>query len=1019
MRKQNYRLLLVLLMSIFWMQAQEKTITGTVTDQNNVPLPGVNVVVKETIRGTQTDFDGNYTILASEGEVLVFSYLGQTTAERTVGASNTISLQMQEDAAQLEEVIVVGYGTQSKRTLTDNVVKLTSEDIKEVQNPNFQNALVGKAAGVQITQTNGKVEGGINIRVRGAASISGDSQPLYVVDGIPLSDPLSDNAVFTPGLANPTGNGAPTNPLLTLSANEIESIDILKDASSAAIYGARGANGVVIITTKKGKQGKATFSLNLAQGFSRPTNRREYLNAAEYIELFTEAARNSAAFDTPDEGQTFIENRFDRYAGDTDWRTGQVDTDWQDESFQDGYQTDADFSVSGADAKTSYFFSGAYTNSTGIVRGNELEKAAARINLSHQLTDKFKAGMNLSYSRSEIDRISNDNAFSTPLQAIAQTPLAVPRLPDGTPNNSTQYGNFLFDLDNAFFKTIIRRLTGKAFGEYKFTDYLKINSDFAYDFFSQTEEDYDGLNALFQSTSGQSQATDIYAENYIFSNYLTFDKTFSDKHNVNVVVGTEYNNINRRIGSVTSILFPSDAIPVVSRGAEVTAGTGIRRRSTFLSYFARATYAFDNKYLFKASVRRDGSSRFGKNVRFGTFPSVSAGWILSEEDFLKESKTLSFLKLRASWGQLGNAEIGDYPSRYLFSSFSYNKQGGLAPLQPGNDELTWEKSSQVDIGLEFGLFDGVVSGEIDYYNKETDNLLFALPLPRSGGAATVNTNAGTLVNKGVEVVLNTRNISTENFTWNTSFNISRNDNEITALGNNNADVITGRNILRVGENLNSFYMIEYAGVDSANGDALYFLNTENPDGTLNKATTNNPNEAQRVVVGNPYPEWLGGLTNTINFKNVDFTFTFQGQWGASIFNDAGRFESANGDFYDNQTRDQLNRWQNPGDITDVPQARLFEGNGTARSTRYLDSADFIRLRNISLGYTIPGKALESTGLSKVRIYVSGLNLLTFTSFDAGWDPESTVDFNGPAQPGIAFYSAPPAKTVTLGLNINF
>lgn len=1011
-------LFMLFLTGMTWAYSQQKTVTGNVTDEGGVPLPGVNILVKGTTTGIQTDFDGNYAIQVSSGQVLVFSYIGQKTTERRVENASIIKVTMREDASQLEEVIVIGYGTQSKRNLTDNVAKLTSDDIKEVQNPNFQNALVGKAAGVQITQTNGKVEGGINIRVRGAASISGDSQPLYVVDGIPLLNPLSDNDVFVPGAVNDTGNGAPTNPLLTLSANEIESIDILKDASSAAIYGARGANGVVIITTKRGKQGKASFSLNLAQGFSQPTNKREYLNAAEYIELFTEAGRNSPFF-SPDGGQTFVEARFDRYAGDTDWRTGEVDTDWQDESFQNGYQTDADFSISGADAKTSYFFSGAYNNSTGIVRGNELEKSSARINLSHQLTDKFKAGMNLSFSRAEIDRISNDNAFSTPLQAIAQSPLALTRLPDGTPNSSTQYGNFLFDLDNSFFKTVIRRLTGKAYGEYKFTDYLKINSDFAYDFFSQTEDDYDGLNALFQSTSGQSTATDIYSENYIFSNYLTFDKNFNDVHNVNFVLGTEFNKINRRIGSVTSILFPSDAIPTVSSGAEIIAGTGIQRRSTFLSYFARATYSFDNKYLFKASVRRDGSSRFGKNVRFGTFPAFSAGWVLSEENFLNDSNTLSFLKLRASWGQLGNAEIGDYPSRYLFSSFSYNKQGGLAPLQPGNDELTWEKSTQTDIGLEFGFFDGTISGEIDYYNKETDNLLFALPLPLSGGSATVNTNAGTLVNQGVEFVLNTRNVSTENLTWTTNFNIAKNENEITALANDNADVVTGRNILRVGENLNSFYMIEYAGVDAANGDALYFLNTENPDGTLNKETTNNPNEAQRIVAGNPYPEWTAGLTNSINYKNLDFTFTFQGQWGASIFNEAGRFESANGDFFDNQTRDQLNRWQQPGDITNVPQARLFAGNGTARSTRYLDNADFIRLRNISLGYTIPENALKGTGLSKVRVYVSGLNLLTFTNFEGGWDPESTIDVNGPAQPGIAFYSAPPAKTVTIGLNINF
>ena len=436
---------------------QEKSISGMVNDQDGLPLPGVNVLVKGTTNGTQTDFDGNYIIQASEGQTLVFSYLGQRTVERIIGASNTIDVQMEEDASLLEEVIVVGYGTQSKRTLTDNIAKLTSDDISEVPNPNLQNALVAKAAGVQVTQTNGKVEGGINIRVRGAASISGGTQPLYVLDGIPLVDPIGGN--------NDVGNGAPTNPLLTLSANEIESIDILKDASSAAIYGARGANGVVLITTKRGKQGKASFSLNLSQGFSEPTNKREWLNAAEYIELFTEAAINS--FGEAD-GRAEAEATFDFLAGDTDWRTGQVDTNWSDLAFQNGYQTDADFSMSGADEKTSYFFSGAYNNTTGIIRSNELERASARSNVSHKFNDRFTAGMNLGLSRTEIDRIANDNDFATPLQAIAQSPLSPAYLADGTPNPNTLYGNFLLDDENAFFKTIVRRITGKVFGEYQF-----------------------------------------------------------------------------------------------------------------------------------------------------------------------------------------------------------------------------------------------------------------------------------------------------------------------------------------------------------------------------------------------------------------------------------------------------------------------------------------------------------------------------------------------------------------------
>ncbi len=1015
MRKKMNWLLLLCLVGLTWTQAQEKTITGAITDQNAVPLPGVNILVKESTRGTQSDFDGNYTINANQGDILVFSYLGQRTVERTVTEANIINVQMEEDASQLEEVVVVGYGTTSKRTLTGNVAKLTSSDIAEVPNPNLQNSLVAKAAGVQVTQTNGKVEGGINIRVRGAASVSGGTQPLYVLDGIPLVDPVGNNV--------DVGNGAATNPLLTLTTNEIESIDILKDASSAAIYGARGANGVVVITTKRGKQGKAKFSFNMAQGFSQPTNRREWLNAEEYVELFTEAAINGLG---EVDGRAEAESTFDFLAGDTDWRTGEVDTDWQDFVFQDGFQTDVDFSVSGADEKTSYFFSGAYNNTTGIIRSNELERANARTNITHQFSNKFKIGINLGFSRTEIDRIANDNQFATPLQAIAQSPLSPALLPDGTPNPSTLYGNFLFDDQNANFKTIIRRITGKVSGEYKLTPSLKVNSDFAYDLYDQTEDNYRGQNALFQSTNGQAFASDLGSESLVYSNYLTFDKLFGEKHNLNIVAGSELTKNSRRITTVTSQQFPGDDLPTVSGGAEVTAGTGVQIKNAFFSYFARATYSFDNKYLFNASVRRDGSSRFGENVRFGVFPAFSAGWILSEENFLQDSKTLSFLKLRASWGELGNAEIGDFASRFLFTAVSYNQRPGLAPFQPGNPDLTWETTRQTDLGLEFGFFDGKITGEFDYYVKDTEDLLFQVPLALSSGApflgaagnAIVNRNIGTLRGSGIEIVLNTQNIATEKFTWSTSLNISQNDNELKSLPNGNADIVSGQNINRVGESVASFFLREYAGVDPDNGDALYYLNTQNSDGTLNRNTTTDPNEAQRVIAGNPFPQWYGGLTNTILFNNIDFSFTLQGEWGASIFNNGGRFQSVNGDFYDNQSRDQLNRWQQPGDITDVPQARLFGSNGSAQSTRFLADSDFIRLRNLTLGYSIPNEAVEKMGFSKLRVYFTGINLLTFTDYPFE-DPESRSDVNGTNNPGQTFYSAPPAKTFTIGINVNF
>jgi TonB-linked SusC/RagA family outer membrane protein len=971
----------------------QKTVTGTVTSKSDgEPLPGVSVTIKGTTTGTETDFDGNYSIKIEEGKVLVYSYLGFKTVEKTVGSDSTIDVVLEETNSVLDEIVVVGFGSQSKRKLTDNVAKINSDDIANVPNPSVINNIAGKAAGVQVSQGNGKVEAGLNVRVRGQASLgpANRTQPLYVLDGIPLIN------------ANESNNGAPTNPLLTLSPNEIESIDILKDASSAAIYGARGANGVVIITTKKGKEGKAKFSVNLSNGFSEAANTRDWLNADQYIELFTEAANNVGY------PIAFLEGDFDFIAAGTDWRNREFNTDWQSLALRDGFTRDADFSVSGGNSTTTYFFSGAYNDTKGIIRGNDLERISARMNIQHKFSDKFTAGMNLNYSRVDIDRIANDNAFVTPLQAIAQPAISPAFLPNGDPNPNTLYPNFLLQDKHAFYETIIRRVTGRVFANYQIIPGLTFNTDFGYDLYGQTEDNFTGRLAPFQSTNGEAFASNVNTESFNFSNYLSYDVNLPEEHDLNVVVGTEFNKSRRRYTSVTGTQFPTDDFTTIDSAAEIIEGEGQVSEFSFVSYFARATYSYKNKYLFKASVRRDGSSRFGRNTQFGTFSAFSGGWILSEEDFLSDSETISFLKLRASYGEVGNAEIGNYAALGLFGGVSYNQRPGIAPVQPENSQLSWESSEQTDIGLEFGLFDNKITGELAYYVKNTDGLLFNRPVEPSSGAAGINQNIGELRSQGIEFSFQTKNIRTEDFEWTTNFNIGQNDNEVRRLPAGN-DIITGRNILREGEVARAFYLIEYAGVDPSNGDALYNLN----DGS--GGTTTNPNLANRIIAGNPFPEWIGGLTNTIRYKDFDFSFTLQGEFGASIYNAGGRFQSANADFYDNQSTDQLRRWQNPGDITDVPQARLFGGNGTAHSTRYLQDGDFIRLRNITLGYSLPQEVLDDIGFSSLRVYVSGFNLLTFTDFD-GYDPESRADTGGIGQ---VFYSAPAARTVSLGLNVTF
>jgi TonB-dependent starch-binding outer membrane protein SusC len=976
------------------------SMSGTVIDKNGKPVIGAAVQEKDNItNGTVTDLDGRFTLMMTDkAQAVLVSYVGFDSREIPVTKGLTdISITLEEEASLLNEVLVIGYGSSSKRTMTGNVAQLNSDDISNIAVSNFQSTMSGKAAGVRINQINGKVDGAIHMQIRGASSISAGTEPLYVLDGMPLIN------------IDESSNSAPLNPLLTLSPSEIESIDILKDASAAAIYGARGANGVVLITTKKGRAGKSVVSLNTSTGWSSPTHLQQFLNTTQYKELFTEAAINSFGVE---DGTAEIESDFDFLSNGTDWRNNAVNTDWNKIAFRDGAQSDLDLSVSGGDQKTQYYIGGAYNKTKGIVVGNDLDRLNARLNIRNQINTKISVGMNIGLSGAKIERVDNDNSFVTPGEAIAQSPLSPAYNDDGTPNANTLYPNFLLEDLYANYTTKMRRVTGKLYAEYAFIKNFKFNSDFGYDHSDQVEDQYRGVLTPFMSTNGYAYHSNSTSEDYIWSNYLTWDKDLSQHSLLNVVVGQEFNNSDRVYSSVTGTQFPSDDYQTISSAAEITAGTGANSKYTFLSYFARASLILNDKYFLKASLRRDGSSRFGSNERYGFFPAFSAGWIITES-FLKDNNTLSFLKIRASYGQLGNSEIGNYASKTLYNGVSYNKISGIQLDQPGNNNLTWEKSNQVDLGLEFGLFHDVLSGEFDVYAKKTDGLLFNVPLPGSSGQSQFYKNIGTLESNGIELILNSRNISTKSTTWTTSINLATNNSNIKSLPNNNADIINGENINRVGEALASFYLVEFAGADPANGDALYYTNGKG------SPTTNDYAAANRVIAGNSQPTMIGGLTNVVNFKGLELSFTFVGEWGASIFNGGGVYQSNSADYFDNQTIDQLDRWQNPGDITNVPQARLYGANGSASSTRYLQKADFIRLRNVMLSYDLPKSWTQKVNISNARLFIAGVNLLTFTQY-TGYDPEVRADVSGYGfDHGWFFYSAPQAKTTSVGLNINF
>jgi TonB-linked SusC/RagA family outer membrane protein len=959
----------------------QQSISGTITDDAGVPLVGATILVQGTSTAVTTDFDGNFSINASMGDMLEASYVGYSNQLISVDSS-TVNFVMSAD--QLTEVIVTGYSSQSKRTLTDNIASVTSDDINGIPTPNAINTLAGKVTGVRVSQTNGKIESGYSFRVRGQSSISAGTQPLIVLDGIPL---ITNNE---------SSNGSPTNPLISLNAGDIESIDILKDASAASIYGSRGANGVVIITTKSGKKGKNKIDVNISNGWSTKTNGRDWMDADEYIELFREASINA--------GYPGYEE-FYMSTISPSWET--TDTNWEDIALVNGHTRDFSVASSGGNDKSTYYMSVAHNDTKGIVFGNEMKKISVRSNLETKTKDFLTIGLNVNLSRADIDRVANDNAFVTPLQAIALSPVS-PAYVDGEPYTDTQYPNFLLQDKYGSYNTIVRRITGRFYGIAEINSDLKFNSSFSYDLYAQSEDSFNGSLTPFQSTNGDAFASNYTTENFIYSNYLQYDKEIGNDHRISVVVGTELNKSKRRSATVIGEQFPTDDFQTISSAAEIVSGTGGFTRYSFVSYFARTTYSFADKYLLKLGLRRDGSSRFGKDVKFGTFPSVSAGWILSEEDFLSNQSVFTFLKLRASWGEAGNAEIGNFASLGLFGVVSYNQSPGLAFTQADNAKLTWETTTQTDASIQFGLFDDKISGEIGYFIKETNDLLFAEPIPTSSGASSLTKNIGSVENAGVEFQLSTTNINNNNFKWTTDLNVSTLENKITDLPD--GDVIGNLNILREGEPINAFYLVEYAGVDPDNGDALFYTNK----GTEGE-TSNDWNDAERVIAGNPFPDLMAGLTNSLSYKQFDLSFSFQGEWGASVFNSAGKFQEANGDWFDNQDRSQLRRWQKPGDITDIPRAELIAGNGTEDSTRYLKSTDYIRLKNLTLGYNLPDAIIDNVGVSNARVYLSGFNLLTFTDYD-GYDPESRSDAGGVGQ---VFYSAPAAKTIAIGVDLSF
>ncbi len=984
MRKIASLILLLFASTIIY--AQQKTITGTITGDDGKPLAGATITAMGSGETTVTDAAGKFSFSVSENvKSVIVSYVGLDSQEISIGSGNIVA-QLKARASEVSEVVVVGYGTKLKKDVTSSIAKVTSKEFQNLPLPSFEQALQGRAAGVFINTGSGKLGQGLNVRVRGISSISANQQPFVVIDGVPIVNQSLGSAT------------EPDNPLATLNPDDIESIEVLKDAASAAIYGSRASNGVLLITTKSGKKGRTKLNMGYFTGWSTPTKKAEFLNASQYRELFTAAAENMG-YDPAEE--------FEFETGTTDWNNN-YDQNWANEAFQTGYISQYNISLTGGDDRTKFLMSGSFNDQKGIIIGNRLTRGTGRLNIDHTVNNIFKVGANLSLNQTVNYRVPSDNAFSNPLQLNAIPPLHPKRNADRSLNSATLYYNNLFELEgknrntNNTYRTI-----SSFFAEAKLLPNLTFRTQNGIDFNYLQESQYLGRNTQDGAPEGYSYENQVISSIFTTTNTLSWNNTFKGIHQVDAMGGIEYQSGSSSGASVEGRAFPSEKFTKIANAAIISGGSSSETEYRFISYFLRANYKLMDKYLLTASIRTDGSSRFGKDNRYGVFPAVAVGWVLSEEKLLKNSKVLNFLKVRSSYGKTGNAEIGNFSSLSLYSSGPYANIAGILASQIGVPNLTWENTYQFDIGLDFAILDNRITGELDYFSKNTKDLLLNVPLPSVNGFTSVTKNIGDMTNKGWELVLNF-NIVRKPFNWTSSFNISTYQNEVTRLV---SPVPPGQRTLgRLAEGapFGQFYGPKYLGVDPNNGDALYLGADGKP--------TNDYGAAIQTVVGDPNPDFYGGWNNRFSYKGFDLDIQCQFVQGGDIYNIAGFFQSVNGDYFDNQTVDQMNYWRNPGDITTIPQPRLYEGNGAGKSSRWVQDGSYFRIKSVNLGYNVARKHLQKFYIDNARIYVAAQNLLTFTNYK-GYDPEVNTTYTGNINLGHDFYTPPQASTITFGINI--
>lgn len=1019
MKKAILLLFTCFFISMGLVTAQMQRVTGTViSEEDGLAIAGASVAVKGTTQGTITDLNGHFNLadVPNSAKTLLITFVGMEPQEVDVKPNLRVVLKL--SSQQLDEVMVVAYGTIKKASFTGAASTIHAESaFKDIPITTLEQALQGNVPGLTVNQTSGQVGTSVNVRVRGTGSMNASNNPLYVVDGVPVMSGSVANIAYSS-----KGDTRDFNIMSSINPDDIESVTVLKDAAAASLYGSRAANGVILITTKKGKAGKTSVRLKANWGISDwAVNNRPSVTGEQHRELTYEAFYNQGVLMggyTDAQAKKYADARIDMFAPKLEHYS-----DWKDVLFKKNASTqNYEFSAQGGSEQTQFYASLGYNKEEGMVIYTGLEGFTGRLNMSHKSKDnRLQIGANISFAKQSSRMVDESTSYSNPYYLVNW--VCIPNIPvyneDGSyydfknnlAANSLGLINPAKNLGLESNTSDVLKSVNSLWAQYQIIEGLTLKQSVSYDFTLNNVESWrPSTSQNGMASNGVMTKVPFQFQNLYSSTLLNYTRVFGAKHTVDVLAGWDIDMRHEQYTASTSSNFPSDKLPEMINGANPLTTESSFSDDRVLSFLSRVNYDYDAKYYASANFRRDGSSRLGINQRWANFWSASAAWRISQESFLRDVSFLDDLKIRLSYGVNGTLPSGLYANKALVTfGKNYMKNPGSFVTQLANPDLSWEKNYNLNIGFDLRVFNRVGIA-FDFYNRNTTDLLQNLPVSMVTGFSSILKNVGEMNNRGVELDISVDVFKDSPVKWTTGLALSHNRNKITKL-NEGKDIIGESGILREGESYYAWWSREWAGVDPATGEEQWVLNTQNEDGSFNRELTKDPALAQRIIVGKPDPALIGGWRNNVSWKGLTLNGLFSFSLGGHVMDDMELLNTSTdgATAYTVISVEQLNRWQKPGDITNVPRRINNYDLAWYGSTRFMRSSDYLRLKNVSLSYTLPGKWTRVAKMDNVRVFFSGTNLLTWSAYKT-IDPEQPID-------GITSFSFPALKTFTFGIEI--